>query len=143
MLKACCCSSLIYDCPIMSLLPSTTRWPYYKSSLSSFPAELLHEVLQYSATSELLALCLTCKSLYTTSVRFLYRVVSLSSPSQAVKCCKSILCHHSAAFSVRRFSMYVRYALHAQFRLFTMRACLEISRCETSFRVFSGCWRVR
>ena len=137
----------------MSLLPSTTRWPYYKSSLSSFPAELLNEVVQYSATSELLALCLTCKRLYTPSVRFLYRVVSLSSPSQAVKCCQSILRHQSAAFSVRRFAMYVRYALRAKFRLLTMsknlcfypgtRACLEISRCETSFRASSGCWQVR
>ena len=97
----------------MSLLPSTTRWSY-KSSLSSFPAELLNEVVQYSATSELLALCLTCKRLYTTSVRFLYRVVSLSSPSQAVKCCKSILRHQLAALSVRRFSVYVRYARYTR-----------------------------
>ncbi|KAF8722651.1 hypothetical protein AX14_009717 [Amanita brunnescens Koide BX004] len=96
----------------MSLLPSTTRFcsslfarPYVRSSLPSFPSELLNEVVQYSATSELVALCLTCKRFYSIAVRLLYRVVALSSPSQAVKCCKSILRHQLAAFSVRRFSI--------------------------------------
>ncbi|KAK2462844.1 hypothetical protein APHAL10511_005042 [Amanita phalloides] len=97
------------DALVMSLLPSTTSspsplysTPFLASSISSCPQELLDEIVHYLSSSELIVLCLTSKQLYSVALRLLYRVITLSTPSQAVKFCKSLLSRQPAAFSVRR-----------------------------------------
>ncbi|KAF8641064.1 hypothetical protein AX17_000708 [Amanita inopinata Kibby_2008] len=77
----------------------------YKPRLSAFPTELLNEIAEYSSKAELLALCRASRRFNPVAGRLLYRVVSLSDPVQAIKCCSTILSRPLAALAVRRFSI--------------------------------------
>lgn len=88
----------------MSLQLSSSRC-FRRLFLSSFPPELLNEIVHYSSTPDLLTFCQISKQFYIITVRLLYRVVLLAWPVQAIKFCRTILTLRVAAFAVRRFTI--------------------------------------
>jgi hypothetical protein len=76
-----------------------------KSSLLRLPIELLDEVIGGLESSHLASLCLVSKTLNSACGRFLYRMIQLSTPRQAVLCCKALARNSHLAQAVRAFGI--------------------------------------
>lgn len=71
------------------------------------PIELLDEVIEHALPSDQATCCRVSRIVNDVSTRRLYRSISLLSPSQVVKCCKTLSSNALAASSVRSLQINV------------------------------------
>ncbi|GLB43642.1 hypothetical protein LshimejAT787_1401540 [Lyophyllum shimeji] len=83
------------------MAPATDSPP----SLSTLPAELLHDIIQLTETPDLVSLCQTTRSLQAAATWSLYRKIRLSDASKAVRCFQTIIARPEAALAVRHMEL--------------------------------------
>jgi hypothetical protein len=75
--------------------------------ISALPTELINDIIQLSAASELPSLCQVSKKFNAVATRLLYHTLVIHSPRTAIKCFRTIVSNGSVALAVKSVELYV------------------------------------
>ncbi|KAJ6551789.1 hypothetical protein B0H19DRAFT_1158907 [Mycena capillaripes] len=111
-----------------------------KPQLSALPTELIQAISGHLELKDLLVLCCTSHQMHAICVGWIYRVISLQSPVQLLKCCQTILSRKEAADAIREIKIvsyvYPKYALKGFYSTFES-AIMRMKNLRTlKLRVF-------
>jgi hypothetical protein len=81
------------------------------TGFSALPTELIHSIFGRLELKDLIVLCRTDHQIHANCLGWIYRSITLESPVQVLKCCKSVISRKEAADAVRELKMYVCCAM--------------------------------
>ncbi|KAJ7910468.1 hypothetical protein B0H13DRAFT_1876724 [Mycena leptocephala] len=100
------------------------------TGFSALPTELIHSIFGRLELKDLIVLCRTDHQIHAICLGWIYRSITLESPVQVLKCCKSVISRKEAADAVRELKIFGNptYALKSFYRTFES----AIKRMQTS-----------
>ncbi|KAJ6494021.1 hypothetical protein C8R47DRAFT_1318882 [Mycena vitilis] len=81
------------------------------SKLSALPTELVHDISGRLDLEDLLSLCRTSRQMHAICLQWIYRVLTLDSPVQVLKCCRTVVSRKNVATAVRELKINPRLEL--------------------------------